>query len=321
MKKTTQIFTGTLAVLLLSACASNPAESSNENLSTHDKSAPKAVITVQKTPEELFLESLEGTTVKTVSSPKAVNSGRAFAAPFVFSVSKADGTPAENFSLTVEYPVSKTDGVIAFEKAEYVTDADGNISVSFPEKTSFAANVKVKAYPTPVSEDAALAEQLKAYTATADWKVKSDIATKGAALFVWDFNEKGRPENNSYNIQAEFRGRGITNVGNGPVNESSYIGKIKSLYKDTYDIIGTSVYGYLLFGTIKFEQPVTALEDGSGYYCVFKAEIGALNMRNGNQIYSTEITYESKGKNWNECVSKGKDKLSELVVDDIIYGL
>ena len=152
-------------------------------------------------------------------------------------------------------------------------------------------------------------------------KVKSDIASKGAVLFVWDFNEKDRPVNNSYNIQAEFRGRGITMVGNGPVNETSYIGKPKSLYKDTYDIIGGNQYGYLIYGTVKFAQPVTALEDGSGYVCVLKAEIEAVTMKNGTQIYSSAITYESKGKNWNECVSVGKDKLSELVVDDILYGL
>ena len=110
-------------------------------------------------------------------------------------------------------------------------------------------------------------------------------------------------------------------VGNGPVNETSYIGKPKALYKDTYDIIGGTQYGYLIYGTIKFEQPVTENEDGSGYFCLLKAEIEAVSMKNGSKIYSSAITYESKGKNWNECVSKGKDKLSQLVVDDLIYGL
>ena len=52
-----------------------------------------------------------------------------------------------------------------------------------------------------------------------------------------------------------------------------------------------------------------------------KAEIEAVSMKDGSKIYSAVTTYESKGKNWNECVSKGKDKLSELVVDDIMYGL
>ena len=319
MKKTTLLLTSTLAAVLLFGCASTPEANVSEKHTGHEKPA-KTALTVQKSQEELFLESIEGISIKKVSSPKEISLGKDFSAPFVFSVSKADGSPADNFNLTLSYPAAKSEGVISYEKVDVISDAEGTITFT-AEKPSFAANTKVSVYPTPVSEDAQLAEKLADFTATADWKVKSDLASKGAALFVWDFNEKDRPVNNSYNIQAEFRGRGITNVGNGPVNESSYIGKTKALYKDTYDIIGTSVYGYLLFGTIKFEQPVTALEDGSGYYCILKAEIGALDMKNGNQVYSSVITYEASGKNWNECVSVGKDKLSKLVVDDIIYGL
>ena len=320
MKKTTLFFTSALLLSLLSSCATTTAAASNEKSSNHDKSAPKSVIAVQKSPEELFLESIEGLSIKKVSSPKEITIGRTFAEPFVFSATKADGTPAENLSLTLSYPSSKSEGIISFEKVELITDAEGKINFT-AEKPEFSARTLVTVYPTPVSEDSALAEQLKNFTAAADWKVRSDIATKGAVLFVWDFNEKDRPVNNSYNIQAEFRGRGITMVGNGPVNETSYIGKPKSLYKDTYDIIGGNAYGYLIYGTIKFEQPVTALEDGTGYYCILKAEIEAVNMKNGSKIYSSVISYEAKGKNWNECVSVGKDKLSELVVTDLIYGL
>ena len=87
------------------------------------------------------------------------------------------------------------------------------------------------------------------------------------------------------------------------------------------DGIGGNAYGYMIYGTIKFEQPVTALEDESGYYCILKAEIEAVGMKKGDVIYSSVTTYESKGENWNECVSKGKEKLAELVVSDIIYGL
>ena len=320
MRKSIFIITSILAIILFAACASTPASTTTKEKTVHEKSNPKSVLTVQKSQEDLFIESLEGITIKKVSSPKEISLGKTFAEPFVFAVTKADGTAAEGFKLTISYPSSKSEGTISYTKLNLETDAEGKISFT-ADKPEFAANATVDAYPTPVSEDSELAEKLKPYTASAAWKVKSDIATKGAALFVWDFNENDRPVNNSYNIQAEFRGRGVTNVGNGPVNESSYIGKTKSLYKDTYDIIGTSVYGYLIFGTIKFEQPVTALEDGSGYYCILKAEIGALNMKDGSQIYSTVISYEAQGKNWNECVSKGKDKLSKLVVDDIIYGL
>ena len=318
MNKNKIVLSVTVSIILLSSCATTSQAADNQP-THHREKAPKAII-MQETKEDTFIKSLEGITVQKVSSPKEINKGKNFSEPFVFSVQKADGTAAEGFALTIEYPLSKAEGVINFEKKELITDAEGKISFT-AEQPSFAVKTSVKAYPTPISEEPSLAERLKPFTAEADWKVKSDLATKGAVLFIWDYNEKDRPVNNSYDIQAEFRGRGITMVGNGPVNETSYIGKPKTLYKETYDIIGGNQYGYLIYGTIKFDQPVTPLEDGSGYYCIFKAEIEAVSMKNGELVYSSVTTYESKGKNWNECVSKGKDKLAELVVNDIIYGL
>ena len=291
----------------------------NKTHTAKEKTVPKPVV-VEETKEEIFLKSLEGISIKKISSPKEITKGRNFAEPFVFSATKADGSAVEGLALTLEYPASKSEEGISYEKVQLTTDAEGKISFT-ATTTAFAAKTTVKVYPTPVSEDAQLAENLKAYTAEADWKVKSDIASKGAVLFVWEHNEKNRPINNYSNLQGEFRIRGITMVGNGPVNDTSYIGKQKSLYKDTYAIIGGTQFGYLIYGTVKFEQPVTALEDGSGYYCVLKAEIEAYSMKDGSKLYSSVTSYESKGKNWNECVSKGKDKLSELIVSDIIYGL
>jgi hypothetical protein len=320
MKKNKIVLSALITSIILTSCATTPEAAENQDSANNSKDkAPKAIV-VQESPEDIFIKSLEGISVQKVSSPKEISKGRNFAAPFVFSVTKADGSPAEGFALTLEYPASKSEGSINFDKVELLTDAEGKISFT-AEQPSFAVKTSVKAYPTPVSEAPSLAERLKPYTAEADWKVKSDLASKGAVLFVWDYNEKDRPVNNSYNIQAEFRGRGITMVGNGPIGETSYIGKPKSLYKDTYDIIGGTAYGYLIYGTIKFEQPVTALEDGSGYYCILKADIEAVSMKNGELIYSSSITHEESGKNWNDCVSKAKDKLSKLVVDDIIYGL
>ena len=317
MKKNKIVLLSITSIFLFASCASTP--ESSETKPAHHSKPPKAIIS-QETKEDTFIKSLEGISVQKLSSPKEISKGKTFAAPFIFSVTKADGSPVENFALTITYPSEKTEEGIIFGKTELITNAEGQVTFT-AEQPAFAAKSKVSAFPTPVSEDPSLPERLKPFTAEADWKVKSDLASKGAVLFVWDYNEKDRPVNNSYNIQAEFRGRGITMVGNGPVNETSYIGKPKALYKDTYDIIGGNQYGYLIYGTIKFDQPVTENEEGDGYYCVLKAEIEAVNMKNGNKIYSAVTTYESKGKNWNECVSKGKDKLAELVVSDIIYGL
>ena len=325
MKKTKNVLLGFALFVLLVSCASTPADNSQPKHTSQEKntekSEPKQIeIQIQETPEELFLKSLEGISIKKVSSPKEITKGRSFSEPFVFSALKADGSAAEGLALILEYPASKSENQINYEKIELITDSEGKISFT-AEQPSFSAKTTVKVYPAPVSDDAELAEKLKAFTAEADWKVKSDIAARGAVLFVWDYNEKDRPINNSYDIQAEFRSRGITMVGNGPVNETSYIGKPKSLYKDTYDIIGGTSYGYLIYGTIKFDQVVTANEDGDGYTCILKDEIEAVTMKSGEKVYTTKIKYESKGKNWNECVSKGKEKLAELVVNDIIYGL
>lgn len=320
MKKTTLIFTSTFASLILTSCASTPEVISESPAQIKEISEPKQII-VQEAPEDIFMKTLEGITISRVSSPKEVYKGRKFAEPFVFEAKNADGTAVENLSLTLIYPASKSaDEGIAFEKTEFLTDSEGKITFT-AEPTTFAANTKVTVYPTPINESEELAERIKPFTAEADWKVKSDLPTKGAVLFVWDYNEKDRPVNNFSNLQANFRTRGITSVGNGPVNETSYIGKQQSLYKDTYKVIGGNAYGYLIYGTIRFEQPVTAKEDGSGYFCILKADIEAYNMKNGNKVYSFTTTYESNGKNWNECVSKGKDKIAEFIVSDIIYGL
>lgn len=320
MKKSKLFITSSLTLLLLCSCASTPEPEQGSKSENHKSHSEKTSAAVQETPEDKFIKSLEGILITNTDTPKEVESGKSFAKPFTFQITSSDGTPVSDFAVTISYPASKSDNTINFATTDLRTDENGNVSFT-PDKTSFAVKTKLTAYPTPDTDSETLLERVKKFSVSADWAVKSDIKSKGAALFVWDFNEKGRPENNSYNIQAEFRSRGITNVGNGPVNESSYIGNTKALYKDTYEIIQTSVYGYLIYGTIKYETPVTANEDGNGYYCVLKAEIGILNMKDGSQVYSSEISHKAEGKNWTECVSKAKDKLSELVVDDIMYGL
>ena len=106
------------------------------------------------------MKSLEGISITKVSSPKEVTKGKSFAAPFVFAAAKADGSPAEGLSLTISYPASKSEGKINYEKAEAITDAEGKISFEAAQ-TSFAAASKVSVYPTPVTEDKELAEELK----------------------------------------------------------------------------------------------------------------------------------------------------------------
>lgn len=311
-----------LSVTLFSfiSCESTPksepqTNKSNEEINQIVEEIDPAVIELEN-----YKNSIKNLVLKIESSPAAVNVRKSFSKNFSASVKDESGSPVSDFSVIVKFPASKTESVINYETKVLNTDENGLVSFTAPQ-TSFAANEKVVFYPAPCNESEEALEAAMEKAVSADYLVKSDIITKGAVLFIWDFNEKGNPTNNSYEIQSKFRTKGITLVGNGPVSESKYIGKPQTLYRETYDIIGPDAYGYLLYGTITFEQPVTANEDKTAYTCMLKAEIDAINMKNGSKIYSKVFTYNSTGKNYNECVNNGKSNLAELVVSDIIYGL
>ena len=139
-------------------------------------------------------------------------------------------------------------------------------------------------------------------------------------MFVWEHNEKGRPTNNSYTMLSELRRNGVALIGNAPVSDTSYIGKpLKELYDANYEVIGGNMYGYLLYGTIKFEVPVTQVEEG--YTCTLVAEIVGIDMKTGEQTLSFTVSNSAIGSNWNYCVSNCKNELTTMIVNKIIYGL
>lgn len=320
MKHNKIILTGLSALLVFTACAStSSSENDSKSLSKSNTAAPEKIV-IEQTAEEKFLSSISGVSINNVSTPKEIAKGKNFASAFVFEVKDGEDNALADFPISIVYPESRTEGKLTYATANVRSDENGKVSFTAP-KTDFAANTKITAYPTPATDDEKLLETVKEMGAQTDWKVKSDIATKGAVLFIWDYNEKDRPVNNWYDVQAEFRTRGITMVGNGPINETSYIGKYQTLYKETYKVIGGSNYGYLIYGTNKFVKPVEALEDGSGYRCTMKAEIQAVRMKDGALVYSTELTHEATGKNWNACVSNCKEQLAKKLVTDLIYGL
>jgi len=267
---------------------------------------------------ENFINSLEGLSISFTKSPKATNINKKFNNSFDFSVKDKSGKALSNYPLTISFPSSKENGEIIYSEIDIKTDENGNYSYT-ADTPSFSANTTLAVYPTPIDYSDKAIDAAVSYRAEADWKVKSDIITKGAVLFIWDFNEKNKPINNSYDILSEFRTRGMTMVGNAPINETSYIGKpLSTLYKENYEIIETT-YGYLIVGTVKFAKPVAPVDDQ--YSCTLIADIQAVNMKNGKVIYSSSFEHEAKGKNWNACVSKAKEELATTVVDALVYGL
>lgn len=298
---------------VFTSCESTPVAVVSEERKTDSE---EIVISEDEIAANNFINSIENITIKITKSPKSVNVKKDFSSPFEIEVTDADGNVKSNFPISLSYPISKENNEFSYEILNVMTDENGKYVFKAPKPT-FAANTKITFYPTPVNDFAIQAAIEK--SVTADWKVKSDIISKGAVLFVWDFNEKDRPVNNSYNILSEFKKQQIYLVGNAPVNESTDIGKpIANLYKKNYEIIANS-YGYLIVGTIKFTKPVEKCDDG--FLCSLISEIQAVDMITGNVVFSSTFTNESTGANWNACVTTCKDEISAKIVDALIYGL
>ena len=335
MKKYKIIATLVIASVFCS-CQTSKVNNKQDNL--NDISEP--FIEIKNLKEIEYAESLRNIFIKSISSPKEIIKGRKFKEPFKFSVSKIQNiesqnestdenstttteTPIANFKVNVKYPSSKDKSELQFSTIELTSDENGMISFN-PENTNFTCASSIQVFPAIPQDvnasDEVIINAIQQKKITKDIKIKSDIINKGAVLFVWEYNEKGRPTGNSYNILSELRKRGITLTGNAPVSDVSYIEKpLSELYQANFEIIGSTMYGYLLSGTLKFEQPVTKVEDG--YTCTLVFQLDGIDMKTGDVIFSTTQSHSAQGSNWNNCVSKCKNELTVKIVDELIYGL
>lgn len=270
--------------------------------------------------ENEFIESIKDISIKIVSAPKIATVGNDFVRPFTIAVADGQGTALTNYPITIRYPSSKVDGELVYATENVNTDANGQFVFTAP-KLTFAGCGDFAVYPTPVSDSEDVMTAVTSKAAATPWDVKSDLASKGCLLVVWDFNELDKFDRNSSQLQGELRSRGIYNVGNAPYSDSSYINKsVQTIYEANKEIVGENAYGYLIYGTIKFTTDVTPLEEG-GYTCTLLGDIQALRMKDGSVALHKTIEQSAVGKNWNEVVSKCKSKLASKIADSLLYDL
>ena len=188
-----------------------------------------------------------------------------------------------------------------------------------PSNTSFAANTKITALPSYDSELNITEEQLAPYTAQADFLIESDITSRGAIMFVFEFTESGKPSKNSYDILSALRKKGVYQIGNAPISDTEYINASKAkIYKENYEYVGSEI-GYLIGGTVKFVCPVEKIEDE--YKATLCADIYGIDMKTGQVIYENKHEASATGANWNTAVTNCKTNLTKIVADAIMFGL
>lgn len=285
------------------------------------KKEPKQ-ISVQNTSNQkeiAFKELVDSLELKVVSSPKTVYSNKNFDSPYVVSVTGKDG-PEKNLDITVSYPSARTNDSITYNNIQLKTDSDGKITFK-PEKTGFAVKGEVTFYPTPISSNSNIVQASFNAAVKAPFVVKSSYVTYPyGILYVYDFNEKGRPTTNNFTLLQTLRNAGVS-VGNSPISDTSYFNKsVSELYTANHNIVG-NMYNFLVIGSFKYAEP--AVEDAEKSTATVKlvADITCVDMKNGNIIYKTAIEESATDKTkWN-AEQKCRKLLAEKTADAIIYGM
>ena len=319
MKKWKLFISSLLFTGILFSCASTSSEEGKANTRNQQEIEIVVPEEPQITPEELFLDSLKSVKIQFTKIPGKAKKNKAFASAYELLVTDDQDAPLSDFAVTLVVPQKKEGTSFVYTQENLVSDSNGVISY-MPGTPDFSASTVVKAYPSIPSDLEITPAQLLDYTVTAEFAVESDIATKGAIMFVFEYNENGKSPKNSYDILSGLRKKGVYNIGNAPISDTSYIDASKEkIYKENYAYVGTD-FGYLIGGTIKFANPVEKNDDGT-YTAHMTAYIYGIDMKTGTVIYEETTDYSSSGANWNKAVDSCRTTLTNVAVDSIMFGL
>lgn len=308
IRKSLIIFTCALA---FTACASNQASDNNKTPAAPETETAKTISPAQK-----FINSMEEVNLKLTSSPKDTEIGKAFASPYTVVVTDNSGAPLADYSVTFAYPDTKKDKDIVYTTQAVTTDANGKASLSLPAP-SIAADDFVTVYPTPISKSEKVVSAAKSKAVKGIWKVKSNMVKSGILLYVWEYDAKGKPANNYYNILGDLQTNGAKKVGNAPLSDTSYLNESAEKQAAVNRSIVGDDFKYLIGGTLKYITPTAKVDNG--YSCKMVADIYAIDLSTGKEIYRKSFEGTGLGDKWGKDVTDCKNKLSKRIVSDILY--
>lgn len=318
MKKLFFLIAVSACVLAYVSCVSTSVESSTqaENEKNAENKSDGNKLGEKKSPEKEFIDYISDIQIKVVSSPSTTTKNKSFNAPFVVAVTKED-KPLADFSVDVSFPVSRANDEISFEVRTMTTDSEGRISF-VPDTPNFSCDSNAYFYPTPLTSDDNVVSAAKNINASAAWKVRTNLTSPQSMIYVFDYGASGRPGNNSFTMLRALRNLGF-NMGNAPINDSSYLSRSTAdLYKTTRNIVGNN-FSFMVSGTVKYSAPVQQVEDG--YKCSLIAKIQCIDMSNGNVIYETEREHTEVRRNEQTAINDCREALSQKVATAIYYAL
>ena len=266
--------------------------------------------------ESEFKALLQDLTLTVQSAPKPAAAGKNFSSPCsVIAENKNGAVP--NLKLAVSWPAGTNENALSYDTEVVTTDENGKASFMPPVPT-FAVKDKLTFYPVPVNSSAAMTQRAYAAGIEIPYKVKTSYLSKEGMLYAFDCNEKGQATTNSFKLLQSLRNSGVR-VGNSPISSSSYLDKpVSSLYKATYDIVG-SAYKFMIVGTVKFSEPPST-SDGLTTVSL-SADMTCVNMTDGSILSTITVSESVTEKTKYAAEQKCRERLADKVTEEIIYGM
>ncbi|MCR5724192.1 MAG: hypothetical protein K6G80_03805 [Treponema sp.] len=292
-----------------------------------DKASQEAEVVIDE--KQLALDAYKtlvgDVTLSVVSAPKETVAKKAFSAPYVIKALHADGSPASSFSLTVTYPSGRDENaLIVFATAALTADEAGMASFT-PGIPAGAFNTTVRFSPA-VSESDADNEEIQKLaaekTVEAPFAVHTRFQHAGGGLAIVDFNASGAPirmrSDSSSALLTNLMKKGFLKVGNADFTDEVASGNRSAVYKAAKNLFG-SVSTYLIYGTVKYAEPVKKSE--AGYTCTLTADITCLDMRDGSLLYHTTTSATATEKQEWSALTQARTTLTKDVAEQIYYGM
>lgn len=309
--KVIKILKTVTAVLFMAAaisCGSTSVDSSNDDSKNQAPSVK----------DSEFIESLANYKINLIQTPKAADYNKPFATSFIVQVKNKSGAAVPNFPITIEYPSSKEKGKVVFTTKNVTTDNAGKVLFK-PENTDFSVKSECSFYPTPVSNKKSTVNAAKEAGVKANFVIKSKLISSGAILFIWEYNEKGKPATNCYTVLSELQTRGAT-AGNAPINQESMIGAANDVLYTRNKAIVENNFGYLICGTVKYVNPVQKNDDKT-WTCSLVSEIYVIDMNNGKEIYRKTYSADATDAKYEKSISEARKVLAKVIVDNLVDNL
>ncbi len=289
------------------------------------KESPTASGTIST--KNQFKKFLQDAKITVLSFPKETVKGKAFSAPYKIQILGADGSPIPSTKIIAEFPASKNQESVNYQKAELVTDENGRAEF-FPPVPEFAASDKVLFYPAPPSSDPELVRMAAESAAEAQWKAKSNLGARtGILVSIVDYRQNGSinigngSQPSAQALTSNLWRSGLMGAQNADFHNSIDADDPARIRSDALkQLNGNTLFKFVVYGRVKYTSEIT--KDADGYYNVsLNGSLGALNISSGEVLLKASKSVTVKDKAEWKAVDNARQEMAKLFCEELIYSL